>query len=426
MIRNILTSACLLSSLVISTGHADEAIDPEALFAEAMKFRENGELFKSIEIFETIVSNQPSLNRARLELAVSYHLNRRFEEAKEQLTTVLNDENTPEAVKLAITAYLAQISSDLKTASKRSTSSIFVSAGLFTDSNINLGPTNDVIEARNLPASALEENGSGGQFMLSYSHRSRASKPMNIAQRSVDFEWLTQLTAYNKAYASGDSDFNLSVLTLNTGPALVADAAWRAALNVKLDKLYFGNDPYAEYLSINPFFTYSISQDMELTFENTTTVKEFDDPTNHSLLKGTATSWGIDLAKFYTSKGIGVQTGLKYHDNGAKAGRLHYTGAEVYLGGQMPAWTNANAYLTISGRNYKYQAIEDTITPTPSVKRDETELLVILGASHDFRSGPLKSWSLNAQYTFTDNDSNLADFTYDRNALEVNMRRYFF
>jgi len=420
MIRRVLLSTCLCTALITPMAYAEDAIDPETLFNEAMRFRQDGELFKSIEIFETILSNQPGLNRARLELAISYHLTRRYEDAREQLSKVLNDPETPDEVKLSITAYMAQLSGDIKSAEQRSTSSMYVSAGLFTDSNINLGPGKDIT---GVTPESLEESGSGGQFMFSYSHRSRASQAMHIGGSIVDFEWLTQATAYSKAYGSNDTDFNLSVLTLNTGPALIAGESWRTAFNFKLDKLIFGKDDYAEYVAINPVFTYSIMQDLEITFENSTTAREYDQPEDQGL-RGTMTMWGIDLAKFYAEQSIGIQAGIKYHDNGAKAGDLHSTGAEFYLGGQIPAWSDAIAYLTLSSRDYSYKAPDGVISTT--VIRDETELLAVLGVSHDFRSGFFKSWTLNAQYTFTDNDSNLDEFTYDRNVVELNMRRYFF
>ncbi|VAW63216.1 hypothetical protein MNBD_GAMMA08-2488, partial [hydrothermal vent metagenome] len=78
MIKKTLATACMLTSLFTSIAYAEEAIDPETLFNDAMSYRQGGELFKAIEIFETILSNQPGLNRARLELAVSYHLTRRY------------------------------------------------------------------------------------------------------------------------------------------------------------------------------------------------------------------------------------------------------------------------------------------------------------------------------------------------------------
>jgi len=423
MLKNIIGSACICACLMTQQSFAAETIDPEALFEEAMQYREDGDLFRSIEIFETILSNQPDLNRARLELAVSYHLTRRYEEAKAELTKVLNNADTPEAVKLTITAYLAQLSGDVKDSTERSKSSIYLSAGLFTDSNINLGPAN-IIAKELEDASSTERSGAGTQFLFSFSNRSRASKPLNIGGGMIDFEWLTQGTAYNKSHVgdSVDSNFNLGVLSLSTGPALVNAKSWRAALNFKFDKLFFGDSPYAFYSGINPLFTYSFSNELEVTFENITTLKEYSDETLDSSLKGTYTSWGLDVAKFYTSSSIGIQAGAKYHDNGAETAVQHYTGAEFYLGGQMPAWKNARAYITLSSRKYSYEGIETGETD----KRDETENLLSLGANHNFKSGNLKSWTLNAQATYTDNDSNLDAFKYDRSALEVNMRRYFF
>jgi tetratricopeptide (TPR) repeat protein len=420
MINKLLTSACLCAGLVTLPAFAEDAVDPETLFNDAMQYRAKGDLFNSIEIFETILSNQPGLNRARLELAISYHLTRRYEDAKEQLTQVLNDPETPDEVKLSITAYLAQLSGDIKTAAQRSTSSMYISAGAFTDSNINLGPGKDVT---GVTPEALENSGSGGQFMFTYSHRSRAAQALHINRSIVDFEWQTQATAYNKTYGSADSDFNLSVLTLNTGPALIAEERWRGAFNFKLDKLFFGNKSYSEYVGVNPLYTYSIMKDLEITFENITQAREYDQPSDQGLT-GTLTMWGMDIAKFYADQGIGIQAGFKYHDNGAKAGDLHFTGGEIYLGGQIPVWEDARAYLTVSGRDYRYKAAD--VANGFNEKRDETELLAVLGVSHDFRNGALKSWTLNAQYTYANNDSNLQEFEYDRNVLEVNMRRYFF
>lgn len=421
MIKKSLVSACLAASLVSQPLLADDAINAEALFQEAMQSREAGDLFHAIELFETILQHQPELNRARLELAVSYHQTRRYEAAKEHLTQVMQDPATPENVKLAISAYLAQLSGDIKANEKRSTHSLYLSAGLFNDTNINLGPNN----VRNFPSlnpSAVRKSSEGSQLMLSYSHRNRAAETVQMGNSAVDFEWLTQAIAYNKAYNDGNSDFNLSVLSFNTGPALLANQKWRAALNIKFDKVYFGNDPYSTNLSLNPVFTYNLSDDMELTVENTLTDKEHDNAADQGL-DGTVSSWNINLSKFYPQQVIGVQAGIKYHDNGADDQALHYSGAEIYLGGQIPAWTNARAYMTLSSRNYNYSGVDGFVSTT--TKRDETELQAMLGVSHDFRSGWFKSWTLNAQYTHTDNDANLQAFEYQRNIFELNMRRYF-
>ena len=67
---------------------AEEALDEEmtdkhadTIFDSAMKERDSGKIYDAIEKFEYILSRRPSLNRARLELAVSYHRASQYEDA---------------------------------------------------------------------------------------------------------------------------------------------------------------------------------------------------------------------------------------------------------------------------------------------------------------------------------------------------------
>lgn len=421
MIKRRILSAMALTAGIISSAHAEE-IDPQALFEEAMQLRDSGQIFSSIEVFESILSNQPGLHRARLELAIAYHQARRFEEARAQLTQVLNSPDTPESVKLSITAYLAQLGSDEKTTIKRTSSTLFISTGLFSDSNVNLGPAPETPNV-----STTETSGTGATIMLSYSHRSRASKPFDMSGKAVDMEWQTQATAYSKVHTGDENDFNLHVLNLTTGPTLIATQNWRASLNIKLEKIHFDDNPYAFNIGLNPSLTLSFGDDMEVTMEYQAMVREHDATADEGL-DGTSTMYGVGVAKFYKNN-IGVEAGMRYHANGADANYLNAKGGEIYLGGHMPAWQNARAYIQISSRNYDYNAVDPGVTGA-TVARAETEQQAIIGVSHDFRSGALKSWTANAQLTHTKNNSNTSDnalniFEYDRDILEVNMRRYF-
>ncbi len=84
----------------------------ELIFDLAMQQRDSGKVYDAIEQFEYILNSRPSLNRARLELAVSYHRAKQYNEALNEFQTVLDNPETPEKVRLAILAYLAQITSD--------------------------------------------------------------------------------------------------------------------------------------------------------------------------------------------------------------------------------------------------------------------------------------------------------------------------
>ncbi|MDQ1362964.1 MAG: hypothetical protein QG652_824 [Pseudomonadota bacterium] len=418
MNKRILASV-MLAALSLSDVRAEEAVDPQQLFEQAMQLREAGEIFNSIEVFELILSKQPGLQRARLELAVAYHQARRFYDAREQLMKVFNDPDTPENVKLTITAYLAQLGSDEKAMGIRTSSSVFVSAGLFTDSNVNLGPTVETVAA-----SSREISGSGAVAMASFSHVSRATGPFIINQKPVDMSWHSQATVYGKVHAGEEADFNLHVLGLATGPELVSDKDWRGALNIKLDKVYFGGNPYSFNIGLNPSFSL-IFGDTEILLENLTTLREYDSAANEGL-DGVSKMYGMGVTQFFNNQTMAAEGGVRYHNNGAGTQALHSTGVEVYVGGQMPVWANARAYVQLSSRGYDYAAADAANTLHPTTARDETETRTTLGISHDFRTGTLKSWSLNGQVAVTQNDSNLAEFDYDRNVIEINLRRYFY
>ena len=420
MIKHIATAALICSVQFTSFAYAEEALDPEQLFKEAMELRDSGQVISAIAVFETILRQQPGLNRARLELAIAYHQAREYQNAKEQLNKVLNDPDTPDNVKLSITGYLAQLGSDEKSASKRTSSSIYVSAGIFNDSNVNLGPTSE------LPGTTLEKNGSGIIGMASFSHVSRASRPFKSDTSLIEFEWNSQISAYDKSYTSStESDFNLQVASLSTGPALISVGNWRFQFHIKADKVFFGGNPYSFNLGLNPKLTLNFGSDLQIFAETLTTVREFDNTSDQGL-DGTSILYAVGASKFFNKQTIGLDGGLRYHSNGAERGDLNATGVEVYLGAQAPAWTNARVYLELSSREFDYSTSEQAATGSGSpITRDETEQQLVLGLSHDFKSSTLKGWTLNAQLTYIENDSNDQNFEYDRDVIEINIRRYF-
>ncbi|MBU3990575.1 MAG: tetratricopeptide repeat protein, partial [Gammaproteobacteria bacterium] len=98
-----------LLAVGLSPAVAQETVDVEKLFKEGIFQREQGNVFTSIEALETVLSNQPSLHRARLELAVAYFRAMNYEQAQQQAQRVLDDPKTPENVRLAVLAFMAQI-----------------------------------------------------------------------------------------------------------------------------------------------------------------------------------------------------------------------------------------------------------------------------------------------------------------------------
>lgn len=411
MIKRMVATSLIGVLQFMPAALAEEALDPEKLFSEAMDLKNTGYIYAAIDVFETILDQQPGLNRARLELAVAYHKAQKYKDAKEQLNKVLNDPDTPESVKLTITGYLAQLDSDEIIAAKRTSSTVYVSAGLFTDSNANLGPNTEITNVTS------EQSGTGMVAMASYSHTSRSSKPLDMAGKPIAFEWRTQATGYAKAYSGEENDFNLQFFSVGTGPVIIDAKNWNAKLNFKIDKIYYSGDPYAFYIGLNPSFTYIMDNNLEFTVENKSTIREFS---NNPGLEGISKMYGFEVSKYFKNFATGFQLGTRYHSNGADDDTLNYTGTEIYIGAQTSFWENGQTYLRLGSRNYDYLAGAGTAAP-----RDETEVQATLGASHKFSDGALKSWKLNGQVHHVNNDSNDPSFDYDQTIIEVNLRKYF-
>ncbi|MDH5472611.1 MAG: surface lipoprotein assembly modifier [Gammaproteobacteria bacterium] len=401
--------------------YAQTSLNPEQIFNEAMEMRNSGEIIGSIQTFESLLNQQPGLNRVRLELAVAYHMLKRFEDARDQLYKVLNDPTTPDNVRLTITSYLAQLGADEKVAKQRTTDSVYVAIGAFTDSNVNIAPS-DIIQL--LPGTA-EKDATGSTILLNYSHKSRSLKPLIESNNPVNFEWNSALTAYSKIHSGDENDFNLHLLSVKTGPQLKSDKNWSAEFNFKLTKIYFDGNPYADHLALNPKFSLQFADNLNVTFENSTTIREFSN-TADSGLDGISKLYDISISKIFEPKTFGIEGGARYHSNGAQDGHLNSSGPEIYLSGYSQPWQNGRIFLNLSSRDYEYSNSEFNVTGAGNTLiRDETETNATLGASHGFTEGSLKSWSINGQLSYTENESNISFYNYDRTIFEINLSHIF-
>lgn len=135
----------MMASSVIAAETTEEQFDPEEFFKKGMQEREEGAPYNAIESFQSILSNQPALHRARLELAVAYMQTLQYQEAEEQAQTVLNDPNTPPSVRVSILAFLAQLRQDAEQMSPKHEHKFNVTAGVLYDDNVNIGPGSSVI-----------------------------------------------------------------------------------------------------------------------------------------------------------------------------------------------------------------------------------------------------------------------------------------
>jgi Tfp pilus assembly protein PilF len=113
-----LAGLCLILLLAASGPgpvQAQNAAGAEALqsdFDSAMQAVEQDRLRTARERLTSLLSANPSLSRARLELARVNYLSRDYAAARSEAQRVLDDPDTPPTVRATVLAFLAQIDAD--------------------------------------------------------------------------------------------------------------------------------------------------------------------------------------------------------------------------------------------------------------------------------------------------------------------------
>jgi len=400
------------------------AVDAEAEFKKAMTARNSGNLNDSIVIFESILSQEPSLHRARLELAVAYYRATQFEEAERNAKKVLDDPKTPATVRLSIIAFLAKIKSERKRFEKVGSRYGFsVSAGYLYDTNVNVGPSSDVVNIgtatlRLAPGSTPQGDGAT-TFSGTFNYTYQTGKTVNFGGKTAAVLWQSQAAIYSKQYQDL-SEFNLDVISLSTGFALIAPKAWRANLNLRVDSIELGSDALAFYTSLLPSITWQLNNTTEFSINGALADRDFKD-SNDEGRDSTYKAIGATFAKRFMKDKVSVQAGLTLFDENAKDDRFSRDGTRVFVGANWKAWKNGSVYTSFSQKNSKHDDPEALFNE----KRDEREQRFELGFRHQFAGSYLDKWVLKGSYSETDNKSNIDIFTYDREVTSVTFSRDF-
>ena len=425
-----LTLPFLLLLLFLSTAHADltaenvELSDDSAqdLFTLALEERDSGKVYNAIEKFEYILSRRPSLNRARLELAITYHRASQYDKALGEFQTVLDNPETPEKVRLAILAYIGQLSSDEVKAQTEHNFSYYTKAGIMYNTNINFAPLRgtDIIPDEQDTASP------GVDTFFSASHRYRDNKPFNTAGATTNFEWQSQISWTGNNYTR-NSDFSLNIISASTGPAFISTGRWNGAVNLQIDQTFFGGSTLGTFISLNPLLTFDLGNYQGLTFELSYTDNNFVRPQDegrdgNSILAGAAYSTLLGGAN------NGLEVGFRLTDRNADDDQFGFQSEEIYFGGFITFAEASNIYLNLNFEQYNYDAA-DTLAcnpqPCTGEIRDEIESRYVLGYNYDFSSGFLHGWTLNTHISYTRNNSNIDFYNYERKIFAINLARYF-
>ncbi len=403
---------CLLAPVV-----ARAEYDPQKAFDKAMKDREEGRYEQAIKGFQTILSNNPQLGRARLELAVAYFYALNFNKAIAEAEKVLNDPTTPEAVKVKIKRFLAQV----RNTGKKHNFEALGSIGYMYDSNVNVGPDNIVlINGAPISQNNVKAGDHATLVHVGASHRYTSGRNVQFGKVSAAFLWLSQVDLYWTDYQTMNG-FDLAVLSLNTGPSYIAAKRWRAGIGLRADVVRLGYEDYALFTGVNPNITWMWNnQKTELTVDvmlQNRNYKRSIDQVRDSLFQ----SVGVSLGHLFEGDKLSLQGGLRLFNENADGAGFDNKGHELFIGASYRASTRTRIYGRVSRRNADYSGIQ----PGLSVERREDLYRYVLGLDHKWTQGFMRGWTLRASITRTENKANVAVYDYDRTQTALALERSF-
>ena len=418
-------AVCAFASLITAPVHAqagaEAALDPEQVFQDALAAREEGELEAAIQAFQTILRNRPGLNRARLELAVAYFRALDYAQARAELERVLADPATPESVKVNVRRYLQRI---IALTPKKHQWTPYVSAGVMYDSNVTAGPDSDTFQVGDstitLGPAAVSQSDLAAVVNAGVTHRYTSPRSVRVGDTYALGLWQSQLGIYNARYQS-ETDFDLGVVTLVTGPALVAANRWRTNLNLEMDRIYFGREWLADYYSLNPNFTWALPQSRtEVALDGKLERRQFQraqDTGRDSHYQ----SLGVSLGHLFAGQRWSVQGGFTLFQENADDERFSNSGNELFAGVNWRSGSQTSVYGRVSRRDLDFDGVE----PFFGVARDEFEVRTLAGVNYLLSTGALRGCTVKATVSRTERNSNIDAFEYQRTQALVALERSF-
>jgi len=397
----------------------DPAIEEK--FLEAMKYRESGDMASSIEILQTVLANQPMIHRARLELAVAYYQSMQYEQAVANAEKVLEDPDTPPNVRATILAFLAQVKQEQATPVSRHHWKFPVEVGYVYDTNVNVGPNSSIIDGFIFNPDDVAQSDSGIVLQAGVEHTYQTTRQYQIGKTPAQLLWQSGFNAYRRSYFS-ETDSTFDVLTVRTGPTLVAQGKWSANLSVQDDYIRYGDEELANYLYLLPTFTYHVTDSLEVTTDAIVCNRDF----TNSLYEGRDSIYLMGrVAVGYTmlEGAVSVQGGVDIFDENADENEWSNTGTDLFLGGIWKVLENDHVFGQINWMNADYDEPPTGFTSS----RDEDQWRYTIGINHKFEGGPewIKDWTAELKFVYTESDANLDPFDYDRAETYMTMSKTF-
>ncbi|WP_040727190.1 DUF2860 family protein [Thiomicrorhabdus sp. Kp2] len=417
----------LIGVLAISTANfalAADSVDSDIFnqqFLDALKTRESGDIFASIEMLEKLIDSQPQLKRAELELAVSYFRATLYSQAKLHADRVLSDPNTPPQVKETIEIFLSQLQEIEEAESKnRHTFEGSVGVSIGHDTNINASPTDSIININGtdftLANNSIAQEENYGGINLQLNHTYRVPGTLGIGSRPVKMEWATSVGLYRKAYQD-TGDYNLDVATLTTGANFISSTDWRAGVNLRVDHISLGDTQLGLFTGLHAHYT-KVDKANQYTVTGEVTNQEFESALNDGR-DGIKYGLGVEMQHQYNQELL-AKAGLNYALNDAKDDNKQNISKSAHAGLYYAATENSLVFGQVEYKVVDYDGVE----PVYNIARNDSEVSAIIGATYSIPTGYFADWIINGKISRYNNTSDVSIYEYERTdaSLEVSKR----
>lgn len=400
--------------------------DTESRYRLGLYQRETGQPFDAIDTLESLLNANPTLNRARLELAVAYYRTLNYARAQAEAQRVLDDPKTPEAVRLSVSSFVKQLELEQRMASgQRNAVNYSLTAGLVHDDNVNAGPSSDLLGSTPLGTltlnPAFRPRSDWAQFVQGgASHQWLRAEPFRLGQQAGRLGWQSSLNGYAKLHHR-ENEQDVAVVSASTGPTWMVPGQWRANTSVQVDQIWFGGDDLGLYASLNPSIAFNLGRETELGLDAQFLRRNFHRSTDVGR-DADVRSVGVTLGRLLDGGRWALQGGIKAFNEEADDIRYTHAGQEAFGAARWQAWTGGELMARMAWRQSRFLGLE----PVYGVARREIERRWELGASHRFTpDSGWKGWSLNATLVHLDNTSNLGLYQYQRDMVLVSFGRSF-
>jgi len=403
----------------VETGQYKE-LDPELLFEQGMASRKAGRIYSSIEAFSAILEKYPDLQRARLELAVSYYKAMNYDGALAEAQKVLEQDGVPSSVRVAILAFIAEVKSAREKNVMKSDWQFPLMVGYMYDTNVTAGPASKNFGTLTLTDDSVQESDSAFLVNVGVDHTLSTGKTFRVGEQSANLVWKSMANVFHRQYFK-ETDYNMTVMTLMSGPSLLSTGHWRSGVDLQFDAITYGNKELAQFFSATPYFTWTFGSGLELTGDVLVAHHSY----KQSVDRGRTSDYTLPRIGFaYSALGSKLLFlgHVGYFEEDAKAANKTNEGATLYGAVSWNAAENTHLFASVRFWEYDYDGVE----PYFSKARNDDERRYSAGVTHTFKNaGALTDWFVTAYYTYTDYSSNIPIYEFDRNQYNLTLNRRF-